>query len=84
MVRLAGSSHLSHLIVPRFLVRMLATHPGSPLTSNRMFSVNLVIIVEAIRSIATHKGGDTNDFFIPAIAAVASALGWLSPHSFTN
>ncbi|KAF9654436.1 CDF-like metal transporter [Thelephora ganbajun] len=40
-----------------------------------MFSVNFVIIVESIRSIASHKGGETNDFFIPAIASVASALG---------
>ena len=42
-----------------------------------MFAVNLVIIVESIRSIASHKGDDTNKLFIPAIAAVASALGWL-------
>ena len=65
-------------------MRVLATHPGSPLTSNRMLSVNLVIIVESVRSIATHKGKETNDFFIPAVAAVASALGWFFTHSFTN
>jgi len=47
------------------------------LTSKRMFAVNLVIIVESIRSIASHKGDDTNEFFIPAVAAVASALGRL-------
>jgi hypothetical protein len=44
-----------------------------------MFAVNLVIIVEAIRSMASHKGDDTNKFFVPAVAAVASALGWLLP-----
>lgn len=50
--------------------------PSFPLlTSKRMSSVNLVIIVESIRSIVTHKGDETNDFFIPAIAAVSSALG---------
>ena len=84
MVRLIGPSPLNHSIVPRFFVRVLATHTGSPLTSNRMLSVNLVIIVESIRSIATHKGKDTNDFFIPAVAAVASALGWFSTHSFAD
>ena len=42
-----------------------------------MFAVNLVIIVEAIRSIVSHKGDNTNEFFIPAVASVASALGWL-------
>ena len=42
-----------------------------------MFSVNLVIIVESVRAIATHKGNETNDFFIPAVAAVATALGRL-------
>ena len=47
-----------------------------------MFAVNLVIIVESIRSIITHKGDDTNDFFIPAVASVASALGWLLPAPF--
>ena len=52
----------------------------SLLTSKRMLSVNLVIIVESIRSIATHKGDDTNEFFIPAVASVASALGLPSTH----
>ena len=45
-----------------------------------MGSVNLVIIVESVRAIATHKGGDTNAFVIPAVAAVATALGWLPTH----
>jgi hypothetical protein len=53
----------------------------SLLTSKRMFAVNLVIIVESVRSIATHKDGEANVFFIPAVASVASALGWLSTHS---
>ena len=57
----------------------------SLLTEHRMSSVNLVIIVESIRSIASHKGGDdTNDFFIPAVAAVATSLGLLFAHSYTQ
>jgi hypothetical protein len=42
-----------------------------------MFAVNLIVIVESVHSIATHKAGDTDHFFIPAVASVASALGWL-------
>jgi len=82
MVRIARSftSHLLNCsqvsctyacIVPRF----------SLLTLKRMFAVNLVVIVESIRSIVTHKGGEINDFFVPAVASVATALGWLSTHS---
>ena len=50
--------------------------------SNRMCSVNLVIIVESIRSIASHKGDDTNKLFIPAIAAVSTSLGRLPTPRF--
>lgn len=50
------------------------------LTSKRMFSVNLIVIVESVHSIATHKRGDTDHFFIPAVASVASALGSLCTH----
>lgn len=39
-----------------------------------MFSVNLVVIVESIHSVATHKADDTDHFFVPAVASVASAL----------
>jgi hypothetical protein len=42
-----------------------------------MFSVNLIVIVESVHSIITHKPGDSDHFFIPAVASVASALGWL-------
>jgi len=50
-----------------------------------MASVNFVIIVESIRSLVTHKGGETNDFVVSAVAAVASALGWLfTRFQFTN
>lgn len=41
----------------------------------RMGSVNLVVIVESIRTLLTHKGGSTNDFHLPSILAVAAALG---------
>ncbi|KAF9786879.1 CDF-like metal transporter [Thelephora terrestris] len=40
-----------------------------------MFSVNLIVIVESVHSIITHKPGDSDHFFIPAVASVASALG---------
>lgn len=40
-----------------------------------MTSVNLIVIVESVHSIATHKGDEANRFFVPAVASVASALG---------
>ncbi|EMD42243.1 hypothetical protein CERSUDRAFT_102600 [Gelatoporia subvermispora B] len=41
-----------------------------------MGSVNLVVIVESVRTIVTHKSGDdTNDFHIPSLIAVGAALG---------
>ena len=43
-----------------------------------MFAVNLIVIVESIHAIAVHKAGDVDHFFVPAVASVASALGWLS------
>lgn len=43
-----------------------------------MSAVNIVVIVESVHSIATHKAGDVDDFHVPAVAAVASALGLLS------
>jgi len=39
-----------------------------------MGSVNLVIIVESLRSIITHGDSETNDFHVAAVVAVASAL----------
>lgn len=75
---------LTHSIVPRFPVRTLDTQitPGfSLLIQKRMFAVNLIVIVESLRSIATHKADDIDHFFIPAVASVAAALGWLSTYS---
>ena len=66
--------------IGRFLVRKLDVWAFPLLISKRMFSVNLVVIVESIHSIATHKAGDTDHFFIPAVASVASALGGLSTY----
>lgn len=40
-----------------------------------MAAVNLVVIVEAIRNIATHSGDDLNDFVLTAVIAVGIALG---------
>lgn len=50
---------------------------ANPLLSS-MGSVNLVVIVESVRTIATHKGSDdTNALHIPSLIAVAAALGRL-------
>lgn len=42
-----------------------------------MGSVNLVVIVEAVRTIITHKStdSDVNDLHIPSLIAVGAALG---------
>jgi len=41
-----------------------------------MGSVNLVVIVESVRTIVTHKNGDdTNTLHIPSLIAVGAALG---------
>ena len=42
-----------------------------------MCAVNMVVAVESLRAIAGHgpNDPDTNEFFIPAIAAVGAALG---------
>lgn len=40
-----------------------------------MITVSVVIIVESIREIATHKSGDVNDFYLPSVIAVAIAFG---------
>lgn len=49
-----------------------------------MGSVNLVVVVESVRSIIDHKSGDLNEFHIPSLVAVGAALGellFLTPHS---
>lgn len=42
-----------------------------------MSAVNLIVVVESVRSIITHKkdDSDTNNFHIPSIVAVGAALG---------
>ncbi|KAF1965463.1 cation diffusion facilitator 1 [Bimuria novae-zelandiae CBS 107.79] len=40
-----------------------------------MITVSVVIIVESIREVATHKSGDVNDFYLPSVIAVAIAFG---------
>lgn len=47
----------------------------SSIWSNSMGAVNLVVIVESVRVILTHSGGDTNEFHLASILAVAAALG---------
>ena len=39
-----------------------------------MITVSVVIIVESIREIATHKGSDTNAFHLPSVVSVAVAF----------
>ncbi|KAH8110677.1 CDF-like metal transporter [Phellopilus nigrolimitatus] len=41
----------------------------------RMASVNLVVIVESVRSIVSHGSGDVNKLHIPSLVAVGAALG---------
>ncbi|KAI5454319.1 hypothetical protein NCC49_004376 [Naganishia albida] len=39
-----------------------------------MAAVNLILIVESIRSVATHDDGETNDLYIPALVSVGIAF----------
>ncbi|KAF1952126.1 cation diffusion facilitator 1 [Byssothecium circinans] len=39
-----------------------------------MITVSVVIIVESIRTVAEHKGNETNDFFLPSVIAVCIAF----------
>ncbi|KAH8831648.1 CDF-like metal transporter [Flagelloscypha sp. PMI_526] len=52
---------------------------GNVVYGNLMAAVNLVIIVESIRSIIERTsgggGGETNDLHVPSVVAVAAALG---------
>lgn len=45
------------------------------LTTLRMGSVNLVVIVESTRSLITKEGDELQAFHLPSIIAVGSALG---------
>ena len=40
-----------------------------------MASVNLVVIVESLRTIISKRGDGLTDFHLPSIIAVAAALG---------
>ena len=40
-----------------------------------MGSVNLVVIVESLRTVISKQGDSLNTFHIPSIIAVAAALG---------
>lgn len=51
-------------------------HPHS------MGSVNLVVIVESARSLITKSDNDLQDFHLPSIIAVSSALGQFLGHIF--
>ena len=37
--------------------------------------MNLVIVVESVRALVSHEGGETNKLHIPSIIAVAAAFG---------
>lgn len=43
----------------------------------RMGSVNLVVIVESVRSLIVKSNNDLKEFHLPSILAVAVALGTL-------
>jgi len=47
---------------------------GNILYGSLMASVNLVVIVESVRSLASHKNGELNKLHIPSLVAVAAAL----------
>ena len=40
-----------------------------------MGSVSVVVVVESLRIIITHHGGETNPFHLPSLISVAAALG---------
>ena len=40
-----------------------------------MGSVNLVVVVESVRVVLTHKSGETNAFHLSSLLAVSAALG---------
>jgi hypothetical protein len=40
-----------------------------------MASVNLVVIVESIRTLTSHTRGELNKLHIPSLVSVAAALG---------
>jgi cation diffusion facilitator family transporter len=49
---------------------------GNIVYGSLMSSVNLIVIVESVRSLITHNSdSDTNEFHVPSIIAVAAALG---------
>jgi len=47
---------------------------GNILYGSLMASVNLVVIVESIRTLTSHKSGELNGLHIPSLVAVAAAL----------
>jgi len=48
---------------------------GNVVYGSLMAAVNLVVIVESVQSILTHKGSDLKSFHIPSLVAVGAALG---------
>ncbi|KAF5345693.1 hypothetical protein D9758_013039 [Tetrapyrgos nigripes] len=40
-----------------------------------MGSVNLVVIVESVQSLLSHKNGEKNEFHLPSVVSVGAALG---------
>ena len=47
-----------------------------------MGSVNLVVVVEAVRSLLTKKGDALAPFHLPSIVAVGAALGTTNSYTF--
>ncbi|KZW01991.1 CDF-like metal transporter [Exidia glandulosa HHB12029] len=48
---------------------------GNIVYGSLMSAVNLIVVVESVRVVITHKSEDLNEFHIPSIAAVGAALG---------
>ena len=44
-----------------------------------MGSVNIIVVVESLQSIASKEGDELADFYLPSIIAVAAALGTSAP-----
>ena len=67
---------LQQLTIPQDLCELLLLKEAGPLlTHHRMGSVNLVVIVESMRSIIDHGSGELNEFHLPSLIAVGAALG---------
>ena len=68
-------------IFDRFFVcyYLLIQCSSSSLPRHRMASVNLIVVVESVRSLVSKEDDTLKDFHLPSIIAVAAALGKTLP-----